>query len=152
MSLDPLVLQAEATAEAGNAVATWLLSKNGPSAVAGLTNLAQILPQIPLGKVTPFQLGATSAELSAINAQATAQSASQQLISQIGSLVSLVSSSQASSTGGPVTATQALLVGAAQNVALGIQNALGFFAGQQSVAAASSPAASPAASAPATKA
>ena len=116
MSLDPLVLQAQATAEAGNAVATWLLAKEGASAVTGLT-----------------KLGVISAEIQGINSKATTGGGSADLLNQIGSLISLVSTSEAAASGGAVTATQALLVGVALNVQLGINNALGFFAGSQSV-------------------
>jgi hypothetical protein len=144
MSIDPLVLQAEATAEAGNALATFLLGKDGPSAIAGLTNLAAILPKIPIGGVSPFQLGAVSAQLNAINAKATAANASQQLISQIGSVIALVSNSEAAASGGNITVQQALLVAAAQNVSNGISNALGFYAGAQSVTNPPPPASAPA--------
>jgi hypothetical protein len=133
MSLDPLVLQAQATAEAGNAVATWLLAKEGASAVTGLTNLAAALPKIPVGGLTPFQLGVISEEIQGINSKATTGGGSADLLNQIGSLISLVSTSEAAASGGAVTATQALLVGVALNVQLGINNALGFFAGSQSV-------------------
>lgn len=142
MSLDPQILQAEATAEAGNAVATWLLGKEGAPAITGLTNLAAILPKIPIGGATPFQIGAVSAQLQAINAKATAAAAQTSLLNQIASLVALVSNSEAAASGGNITVTQALLVAAAQNVSNGISNALGFFAGAQSV---NPPAAAPAA-------
>lgn len=134
MSLDPQVLQAEATAEAGNAVATWLLGKEGSSAITGLTNLAAILPKIPIGGATPFQIGAVSAQLQAINSKVQAANAGNALLNQVASLVALVSNSEAAASGGNITVTQALLVAAAQNVSNGISNALGFFAGAQSVA------------------
>lgn len=135
MSLDPQVVLAQSTAEAGNAIATWLLAKEGSVCVAGLQALAAALPKIPVGGVTPFQLGAISAEVQAINAKATAANAGSQLLSQIGSLVALVSNEEAAASGGNVTVSQALLVAAGQNVANGILNAIGFWQGSQSVLA-----------------
>lgn len=140
MTIDPLQLQAEATSIAGDAVATWLLGKNGSSAVPGLTKLATLLPSIVLGKVSAFDMGTLSIELQAINTQVKGQS--QDLINQVGSITALVSTSQSSATGGPVTATQALLMGIAANVQIGINNALQFFAGQQAGLAAAASAAS----------
>jgi hypothetical protein len=135
-SLDPQVIFAGATAEAGNALATWLLGKNGAASVSGLQNLAANLPLIPVGKVTPFNLGVISAQLSAINSAATSQNADAKFLSQIGSVIALVSNEEAAASGGNITTSQAVLVAAATNVANGINNALGFFEGQQSVLAA----------------
>jgi hypothetical protein len=131
MSLDPQVILAEATSAAGNAIATFLLGKEGAGAVPGLQNLASLLPKIPVGAVGPASLGFVTAQLNGINAKATAASAPSQLLSQIGSVIALVSNEEAAASGGAMTVNQALLVAAATNVAQGIGNALAFFAGEQ---------------------
>jgi hypothetical protein len=149
MTLDPQTLLAQSTAEIGNAIATFILLKDGASAVAGLEALAAALPKIPAGGVTSFQIGVIAAQVNAINTKANAANAGAELVSQTGSLLALVSQGQAAATGGNLTATQALLVAACQNVANGILNAVQFFLGQQSVLnppPATAPAAAPAAS------
>ncbi len=142
MSFNLLQLQSLATAELGNAIGTYVLAKVGAPAVPGLTSLAADLPQIPLGKLTPVQLGTLSAQLSKIQGQMQASQAAgesvgtppvnlSQTLSQLGSLISLVSSSEATATGGLETADQAIAVQYLANVSQGLANALGLYAGQQ---------------------
>lgn len=128
---------AMANAEAGNAYATYVLGKQGTPALKGLQDLANALPNIPLGKVSPNQLGVINAELqqtqSAITGSATSSSTSQ-LYAQVGSLISLVSQS-AAAAGGNATAEAGVLVAQALDVQNGINNAIQFWQGQQSVLA-----------------
>lgn len=121
-----------ASAEVGNAVATYVLGQHGATAVKGLQDLATALPQIPLGKVSPTQLGVINAELSQIQASAAeAGSAQSQLFSQVGSLISLVSQSTAVS--GNPTAETGLILAECIDVQNGIENAIQFWQGQASV-------------------
>jgi hypothetical protein len=129
MTLDPQTLIAQATSAAGNAVATLVLQKKGASAVAGLQALAVALPKIPVGGVSPFQMGAISAQIQ----QATSLTTDPALTAQIGSFLALIATTEAAATGGDITATQALLVASAQNLANGVNNAVQFFLGEQSV-------------------
>lgn len=124
-----------AGAASGNAYATFELQKATTPAEAGatvkaLTDLAAEMPGIPLGKVSTKQLGALNAELQLAKISLIQNSKSS---SQIDSLIALVSNNQGTLSGGIVTAQQAIVFGAFQNVASGITNALDFYSGQQSV-------------------
>lgn len=130
-SMTPQQGIALAGAESGNAYATYVLQKGGPSAVKALTDLVTELPQIPLGKVSAFNLGALQAELAQAKADLVTNP---QASSQINSLISLVANNQGTLNGGIVTADQALVFAAFQNVANGIANAVQFYNGQHSVA------------------
>lgn len=126
-----------AGAESGNAYATYVLTKapdpaSKALAVKALTDLAVELPNIPLGKVTAFQLGQLNGELQAAKANLISNP---QAENQIVSFISLVANNQGTLTGGIVTADQALVFGAFQNVATGIGNAVQFALGQASVTA-----------------
>jgi hypothetical protein len=142
MSFDILQLQSLATAELGNALATYTLGKQGVPAIQGLQDLATDLPLIPLGKVTPQELGALSAELSKTQAamQATAATGAttiptapptnlSQTISQLGSLIALITTSQPTASGGLETVDQAIAVQYFANVSQGILNGIGFYQG-----------------------
>jgi hypothetical protein len=144
MSFDILQLQSLATAELGNAIATYTLGKNGSAAVQGLQDLATDLPLIPLGKVTASELGALSAELNATQASmkvsATAgvttiptapPSNLSQIISQLGSLIALITTSQPSASGGLETVDQAIAVQYFANVSQGLLNGVQFWQGSQ---------------------
>lgn len=125
-----------AGAASGNAYATYELGKaTTPAATAAtvkaLTDLAAELPNIPLGKVSTFNLGALQAELKVAKANLITNVAAE---NQIVSLIALVANNQGTLTSGIVTADQALVYGAFANVASGITNALQFAAGQASVA------------------
>lgn len=123
-----------ATAEAGNAYATYELGKSVAN-LKGLQDLAAALPLMPLGKVSAEQLGVINAELTAaLNTTAGGT----QINNQIGSLIALVSQSEYSA-GGPETAEQGVLVAQATDVAGGILNGIQFWQGQQSVLHPASP-------------
>ena len=136
-ALSPSQQVALAGAEAGNAYATYALGQATTPAqqalvLTGLGDLASNLPLIPLGKVSPAKLGAINAELAAAKA-AIGQSGNSQLASQVGSLVSLVTTAQNNAYGSVVTADQALVAAACQNVSQGIMNAIAYWQGGQSV-------------------
>lgn len=125
-----------AGAGSGNVYATYVLTQattpaTKAAAIKALTDLAAELPQIPLGKVSTFQLGALQAELQQAKANLITNP---QAENQIGSFIALVANNQGTLTGGIVTADQALVFGAFQNVATGIGNAVEFALGQASVA------------------
>lgn len=126
-TLDPGQQIALANAAAGNAVATYLLGKNGAAAVQPLNDLAAKLPLIVEGKVTAYQLGQLNAELQGV--QSGVSGTNQQLFDQAGSLIALISKSAADATGGALTPQQAVLLGYCQNVAQGIQNAVQYWQG-----------------------
>jgi hypothetical protein len=127
MALNALQLQSLATSEAGNAFATYEMQRTKGAALKFLQNLIVTLPAIPVGGATPLALGTITGELEA--SQGTVTDTSSQLYGQIGSIISLVSASQATSTG-TETVDQAILVGVANNVVAGIQNALAFAQGE----------------------
>lgn len=134
MSLQEKAALAGATA--GNVYATYELGKAATpaaktAAISALTDLAAELPNIPLGKVSTFKLGALQAELAAAKADLVTNPAAQ---NQIGSLIALISNNQGTVSSGIVTADQTLVFGAFQNVATGITNAVQFAQGQASVA------------------
>jgi hypothetical protein len=131
MSIDPQTLLAQATSAAGNIIATFVLNKQGAAAIPTLQNLASQLPQIPVGKITPNQAGVLAAQIQGVASLTTATDTL--VASNLGSLAALVTNSAASATSGDVTVTQALLVGAAQNFATGINNAIQFYQGYESV-------------------
>jgi hypothetical protein len=123
-----------AGAEAGNVYATYELSQavlpaTQAATVKALTDLATALPNIPLGKVSAFQLGALQGELQVAKANLITNP---QAEDQIISLISLIANNQGSLSGGVVTAEQAEVFGAFQNVATGITNAVQVFLGRQS--------------------
>lgn len=131
--LTPSQKIALAGAESGNAYATFELTKTNAATqaatVKALTDLATKLPQIPLGKVSAFDLGALQGELQVAKANLITDPKAE---NQIISLISLVSNNQGTLSGGVVTADQALVFGAFQNVATGITNAVQVFLGRQS--------------------
>ena len=134
-SLTPQQKIALAGAESGNVYATYELGKaTTPAAqvttVKALTDLATELPNIPLGKVSAFQIGALQAELDQAKVNLITDPAKE---NQIVSLISLVANNQGTLTNGVMTADQALVFGAFQNVATGITNGVQVFLGQQSV-------------------
>jgi hypothetical protein len=142
MSLDILQLQSLGTAAVGNAIATYVLGKEGAPAVPTLTSIATILPQIPLGKASPTQMGTLQGQLNKIQANLTASKAANesvgsppvnipQTLSQLGSLIALVTSSQPSASGGLTTPDQALASQYLGNVSSGITNAVQFWQGEQ---------------------
>jgi hypothetical protein len=145
--IDPVSL---ANAEAGNALAVYLYAKNGPSIVKGLTDLATDLPLIPLGKVTAGEFGALTAELQNYKSAVAASSAAgevvasppvnlAQLLDQLISLISLVTSSFPSASGGLETLDQAVAVQYLGNWSAGITNALSFEAGKASATQSATP-------------
>lgn len=119
-----------ANAEAGNAYATYELNKGGAKAVVALSHLSGVLPNIPLGKVSPTELGAISAELKVAQASFVNDDSTR---NQIGSLIALISQNAGTITGGNVTAQQALIMAQFQNVANGISAGIAFWEGQQTV-------------------
>lgn len=123
--------QAIATANylAGNAYATYELGRN-PGAVDALEHLASVLPSIPLGKVSPTELGQLNAQLAASQSSTPKNS---QLYNQIGSLISALSQANAAANGGNPTINTALLLAAVTDAANGIQHGVDFWKGQQSV-------------------
>ena len=121
-----------ASAESGNVYATWALGKSGQSAIKALTDLQNELPQIPLGKVTAFNIGSLQAELQQAKIDFS-KAGNNQAVSQITSFISLVADNQGTLSGGIVTADQALVFAAFQNVANGIGNGVQTWQGQQSV-------------------
>lgn len=126
-----------AGAEAGNIYATAELTKavtpaQKAATIQALTDLATELPQIPLGKVSTFQIGALQQELRNVKGTLLTNSES---ANQIDSFIALVANNQGTLTSGIVTTEQALVFGAFQNVATGITNAIQFAAGQASVPA-----------------
>jgi len=137
--LDPIAL---GNAAAGNALGTFVLDKYGSVELKGLTDLATDLPLIPLGKVTPAELGALDTELQSYKtavatvastnptAPVTSSTNAQQLLDQIISLIALVSNAMPSASGGIETADQALAAVYLSQWAAGIHNALGFYAGK----------------------
>jgi hypothetical protein len=133
MSLDPNVLIAQAGSVLGNAVATFVLQKDGKGAIIPLQNLASALPNIALGKVTPYTMGALTAQLQVLNGQATSGN-NAAVVAQLASLLDLVAQAEANAAGtGDITGIQALLSGAATNIANGIMNAVNFYSGQLSI-------------------
>lgn len=147
--LTPTQQLALGNAAGGNIVATYVLDTQGAPAVKGLNDLSAALPDIPLGKVSAFQLGAINAELKGIQDKVVASINSgtttvgtgktavvlSQVLDQVGSLISLVSKSMAANSGGNETLEQSVLVASAQNIANGIQNAISYWQGGQSIAA-----------------
>ena len=129
-NMTPQQAQALAGAEAGNIYATWALNKSGASALKALTDLQSELPNIPLGKVSSFNIGALQAELKQAKIDLESNPQAQ---SQITSLIALVANNQGTLSGGIVTADQALVYAAFQNVATGIANAEQVWQGGQSV-------------------
>lgn len=121
-----------ATAEAGNAFASYVLTKNGAPAIKALTDLAAALPLIPQGKVSATQLGVINAELQVVQAQLGNTPANNQLYSQVGSLLSLVSQA-AGAAGGNATIETGAIIASCLDVQNGINNAIQFWQGQQSV-------------------
>ena len=140
MSLDPQTIIAQATSAAGNAIATFMLAKKGAAAVAGLQNLAAKLPNIPIGKVAPGDAGILAGQIA--QALSLTTPSDQLVIQQLGSLSALISNAAGSASTGDITITQALLQGAGQNFANGINSAVAFWQGFNSVTA---PAPAPAA-------
>ena len=128
MALNILQLQSVATSEAGNALATYELGRTKGAALKFLTNLAAALPKIPLGQVSAENLGILSGELKA--SQSSISDSTSQLYSQVGSVIALVSQSQAVAQGGVETVDQGILVQIANNVASGILNAEAFAKGE----------------------
>jgi hypothetical protein len=136
-TITPQQATALAGAAAGNVYATAKLNGATPATQAAtikaLTDLETELPQIPLGKVSTYNLGALQAELVAVKATLITD---QSKASQIDSFIALVANNQGSLSGGIVTADQALVFGAFQNVATGIANAIQFYDGQHGLSAA----------------
>lgn len=119
---------------AGNDFATTTLAKN-PGSLKGLQDLAAALPDIPSGKVTPFQMGVLNAELQGIQS-ATADPAlakDSAAFSRIGSLISAAVQANAGSTGGNPTVETAVAAADLADFANGINHAIAFYQGQQSV-------------------
>lgn len=117
------------SAEIGNALATYELNKDGSAAIKGLQDLATNLPLIPLGKVSANELGIINAELQQVQ---SGQVKSSQLYAQVGSLIALVSQSAATAGGNP-TLEAGQLVAEATDVSNGINNAIQYWQGGQSV-------------------
>lgn len=124
-----------AGATAGNVYATNVL-KNAvtpaqqAAAVKALTDLQNELPNIPLGKVSTFDLGALEAELQQAKANLISDEGSE---NQIDSFIALVANNQGKLSGGVVTPEQAQIFAAFENVATGIGNAVQFWQGHNSV-------------------
>lgn len=138
---------------AGSAFATYELGQaKTPAAAAsvlkGLQDLATALPNIPLGKVTPYQMGVLNAELQPI--QAAAVSTAPQLAqysgtySQIGNAISALSQINAGATGGNPTASTGLIIAQFTDFANGLNEGIQFYNGQQSVGAPATAAPAPA--------
>lgn len=119
---------------AGNAFATHELDKS-PANLKGLQDLAAALPDIPSGKVTPYQMGVLNAELGAINATASVDPKNQEALNQIGSLLSAAVQANNGISGGNPTAATAIASAALADFANGINHAIQFYNGQKSVLA-----------------
>lgn len=119
---------------AGNDFATRELGKN-PGSLKGLQDLAKALPDIPSGKVTPFEMGVLNAELQAINKAESdpAQAKNVDALNRIGSLISAAVQANAGATGGNPTAVTAVAAADCADFANGINHAILFWQGQQSV-------------------
>lgn len=119
---------------AGNDFATRTLDKN-PASLKGLQDLAAALPDMVSGKVTPFEMGVLNAELQGINGAATDPTLAKNAaaLSRIGSLISAGLQANAGLTGGNPTAASAIASAALTDFANGINHAIQFWQGQQSV-------------------
>jgi hypothetical protein len=131
-TMTPTQTQALGYAEIGNAYATHVLKVDGAAGVKALQDLSNALPMIVLGKVGPMQLGVINAELMTQQNSLLGSSSDNELFSQIGSLISLVSQSSSAAGGNP-TAEQGILEAQALDAQNGINNAILFWQGQQSV-------------------
>lgn len=116
-----------ANAEAGNAFATYELNRD-PATLQGLQDMAKALPDIPLGKVSAYQLGVIQGELNKAKIGTSGQ-----LASQIGSMIALVSQAGLVSNGGVPTAEAGIISADCADAAAGINNAIAYWQGQNSV-------------------
>lgn len=117
----------------GNAFATAQLTKN-PASVKGLQDLATALPNIPLGKVTPFEMGVLNAELQPLRTAAVADPSHAAAYNQIGALISGLAQANAGATGGNPNINTGIAIVTCADFANGINQAIAFWQGQQSVA------------------
>lgn len=118
---------------AGSDFAVWKLAEN-PEAGPTLDHLAAALPKIPLGQVSPFDLGVLSGELSALKKakNATASTAAEtQAFDRIIALIGNVS--MIMNKGGNPTALTGAISAQAQSFANGIAYGRQFNAGRVSV-------------------
>lgn len=124
---------AMAGAEAGNAIATYMLDTYGPGEIQALTDIAVDLPNVPLGKVSTAKQGFDQGELQRAQGTLTSPAGvkNQQLYDQFASALALFTNNQGSFSGGAETADMALLSQQGQNLALGIQNAINHYNGVQ---------------------
>lgn len=117
----------------GNQFATGQLSKN-PASLKGLQDLADALPSIPLGKVTPFQMGVLNAELQPLQVAGLSDPKNAGVYNQIGSLISALSQANAGASGGNPNINTGAAIVTCTDFANGINHAIAFWQGQQSVA------------------
>jgi hypothetical protein len=118
----------------GNGFATYELDSN-PLSLKGLQDFAEALPLIPLGKVTPFQMGVLNAEIEPLKAAAAVDTKNAAVYNQIGSLISAASQANAGATGGNPTVNTGIAIAALTDFANGINHGIQFWQGQQSTIA-----------------
>ena len=113
---------------AGSDFATWQLQRD-PNALKGLLDLATALQDIPLGKVTPFQMGALNRELWPLKQAADAKPKDAAALTRIGNLISAASQQLS----GQPTVIAGMAMSQCADFANGINSGIEFYKGQQSV-------------------
>lgn len=114
---------------AGSDFATMRLMKD-PASLKGLQDLAKALPDIPLGKVSAFQMGVLNRELAPIRAAANDIPKDRAAFTRIGNIIS--EASQQFGSGNPTVLTGSASAFCA-DFANGINHGIEFYQGQQSV-------------------
>lgn len=139
-AMTPTQEAASGTYLAGSAFATGELGKN-PAVLKGLQDFAAALPLIPLGKVSPYQMGVINAELQPLVAAAASKPQYAQVFSQIGNFISAASQLSGNGLGSAApTAEAGLAVAECTDFGNGITEGIQFWQGQQSVLGAPPPA------------
>lgn len=113
---------------AGSDFATWQLQSD-PNSLKGLQDLAKALPDIPLGKVTPFEMGVLNRELWPLKQAADAKPKDRAALNRIGNIISAASQQLA----GNPTAITGIASADCADFANGIKAGIQFYKGQQSV-------------------
>lgn len=118
---------------AGSDFAVWKLAEN-PSAGKTLDDLAAALPKIPLGQVSPFDLGVLSGELSSLKKAKNATASTAAETTAFDRIISLIGNvSMIANKGGNPTAITGAMSAQAQSFANGIVYGRAFNAGRTSV-------------------
>ena len=129
----PTQQAADATFLAGNAFSTFALGQSGQT-MKGLQDFVTALPGIPLGKVSPYQLGVLNAELKPLAGAAAANPTGASIYNQIGAAISGLSQLAGANSGASApTAEQGVLVAEFTDFANGVTAGVQFWQGQQSV-------------------